>query len=138
MLLSDTTTTVAPLSILLFGRDPMLLQTRQWLLEARGYRVRTPSDLGELERMASDGPVDLLILCHSLSAEDSVRAAAAVSSRQPRARILVLTGSSSSQMMGLHAATMDSGDGPEGLLACVGRLTGVTGAGAPSSRRETH
>jgi CheY-like chemotaxis protein len=122
LLLSETTT-VIPRSILLFGKDAMLLQTRRWLLERSGYVVRTASDLTELDRMSAEGPVDLLILCHSLSVEEAALAEAVVSSRYARVKILALVIGTSRRGDALHAATVATNEGPAGLLLRVESLT---------------
>jgi hypothetical protein len=75
-------------SILLYGQDALLLQTRQWVLEVAGYQVRRTTEFSEITLLPD--PVDLLILCHSLLPEECGRACAFVSTRWPSIRCLVL------------------------------------------------
>ena len=124
-----------PFSILLFGRDSILLQTRKWLLERCGYEVRTAEDIGQLKRIAEEGTVDLLLLCHSLLVEEAEEAIAAVSARQPQAKILLMLISGSRGTERLQVATVETHEGPAGLLSTVASLAratrsrGVDGAG---------
>jgi hypothetical protein len=77
-----------PVSILLCGRDALLLQTRQWVLEAAGHQVETTTKLSEVALVSI--PVDLLILCHSLSLDECGRIFALASTRWPRIRCIIL------------------------------------------------
>jgi hypothetical protein len=77
-------------SILLYGHEEQLLATRQWVLQSRGYRVVTMMDLEGLASVPSTPPVRLLLLCHTLSAEEATAAIDAVSARWPRAQSLTL------------------------------------------------
>jgi DNA-binding response OmpR family regulator len=60
--------------VLIYGRDPSLLETRKWIFERAGYRVSAEADLATAEAiLATEGP-DLYILCHTLSTELRERA----------------------------------------------------------------
>ena len=65
-----------PISILLFGRNTRLLESRKMVLQSVGYRVYVASDLSTASRMLGNVEIDLLILCHSLPMEDRGRALA--------------------------------------------------------------
>ena len=124
MLLPERATAV-PVSIVLYGTDEMLLRTRAWLLEGCGYRVRTAGDLAELNRMASEGAVDLLVLCHSMAAEEAGRAAAMVLARRPGARVVVLTSTAAGHANRLLADRIDAGEGPARFVAGIARMAGT-------------
>jgi DNA-binding response OmpR family regulator len=79
-----------PISILLFGRNTRLLETRKMVLESVGYRVYLASDLSTASYMLREAEIDLLILCHSLPMEERGRALA-VTYHWPMMRSLVLT-----------------------------------------------
>jgi hypothetical protein len=51
------------ISIVLFGRDAHLLETRKWVLQSLGYRVLTVGRVSELRNIPSTPPVALLVLC---------------------------------------------------------------------------
>ena len=60
----------APASVLIYGRDAQLLETRRWVLEHAGMKVTTTTDLGEMESILVNEAIDLFILCHTLSPEE--------------------------------------------------------------------
>jgi hypothetical protein len=99
-----------PISILLCGQDSLLLQTRQWVLEAAGYQVRTTTEFSEVA-LESD-PVDLLILCHSLSLEECGRAFALASTRWPKIRCIVLPEGASACSEQMLCSVLDATGAP--------------------------
>ncbi len=52
-------------SILLLGNDPLLLETRAWMLERVGFRLNTTLDLDVLDQIASAQQIDLFLICDS-------------------------------------------------------------------------
>jgi hypothetical protein len=111
-------------SILLYGHEEQLLATRQWVLQSRGYRVVTMMDLEGLASVPSTPPVRLLLLCHTLSAEEATAAIDAVSARWPRAQSLTLEGTSGRAPSGLLGQLLHTMDGPAKLIAKVGEILG--------------
>ena len=109
-------------SILMYGRDAHLLETRAWVLERAGYRVRTALNLDTLRLMLVTGQTDLLILCHSLSTEDC-GGAIALTTPYPKVKSLILTAGERGCHAHLLAAVLDTMDGPEKLVSMVGNLT---------------
>ncbi len=79
-----------PPSVVLFGRDAHLLQTRGWLLASTGPRVTIVLDLSELLQVILTQPCDLLILCHSLTSSDCAGALSLASRYAPKMRIVGL------------------------------------------------
>ncbi len=78
-------------SILIYGHDLHLLETRSWVLEHAGFDVSTTSDLRETVRKIDVGFIDLFILCHTLSTDDCTNMLAHVHSLHPRMKMLILT-----------------------------------------------
>jgi hypothetical protein len=76
--------------VLCFGHNLMLLETRQWIPEKR-FPLVYVSSLSDLERVAVGGGFDLLILCRSLSRQDSRKAADLVHDICPRLKLLALS-----------------------------------------------
>lgn len=79
-----------PISILMYGRDAHLLETSQWALQSRGYRVLTMTDLSEINSIPTTPPVDLLVLGNMLTQKESTEAFAQASARWPRIKRLAL------------------------------------------------
>ena len=57
--------------VLVYGHDQRLLETRSWVLEQAGYRTAQAMTLAEAEALAKMNVVEVAVLCHSLSAEES-------------------------------------------------------------------
>ncbi len=109
-------------SILVYGRDHRLLETRSWVLEQAGYRVLTALTLTEAERIAEIESVGLLLLCHSLSVEDYVNALTAVSTIHPEMKRLLMTANTPLCPLGPDDRVLSAFDGPGALVAAVQEL----------------
>jgi DNA-binding NtrC family response regulator len=57
--------------IVLFGKDPVLVETRQRILERAGFDCKTVSGIGQLMQLAQQEGVELLVLCSSLDQIES-------------------------------------------------------------------
>jgi hypothetical protein len=110
-------------SILIYGHDPHLLETRRWILERVGYWTWSASDTCEVARIIANHRVDLLIPCHSLSTEECERALSLVRTREPRSQSLILTSVRAGPCSAdLNYKILDTRDGPAKFLAEVTRL----------------
>lgn len=110
-------------SILVYGRDQRLLETRSWVLERAGYRVVLATDLAEAERLAKAEALEVAVLCHSLTAEESRAALTAFRRLRPEMRRLVMTVGVTAVADGQQEAVLSAYDGPRRLLEAVERLT---------------
>jgi DNA-binding response OmpR family regulator len=118
-------------SILIYGRDANLLETRAQVLEQAGHRVRTVASLDALHRMLSTEQADLLILCHSLSMEDCGRSIA-LTIRWPQTKSLILTVGLKGYDAQIEGLVLDMMNGPTKLVSAVGKLV------HPESKAHTH
>lgn len=115
-------------SILVYGRDQRLLETRSWVLEHAGYRVFQAADLQEAETRAEAEPLDVAVICHTLSAEECRAALRMLRRLRPEVQRLVMTASATAAQEGQQEAVLSAYEGPLGLLKTVGRLAGVQDA----------
>lgn len=106
-------------SILVYGRDASLLDTRSWVLERAGYRVLTALSLVEAERIAAVEPISLFLLCHSLSVEDCENALTAASTIQPEMKRLLMTANTPLPSLDPNDRVISAFDGPKKLVAAV-------------------
>jgi DNA-binding response OmpR family regulator len=120
-----------PISILLFGRDTRLLETRKRVLQSVGYRVYIASVLSAVSHMLREKEVDLLILCHSLPMVDRGRALA-LTYRWPMMRSLVLTAGEDGSRDNLLTEVRDAVGGPAELASTAGEFFHV------ESRTDAH
>ncbi len=119
----------APAAILMYGRDPQLIDTRRMVLERSGYKVLTTMNLAEIDRITAQSSLDLLILCYTLSMAECDRALASAHSQRPAIKSLVLvaggSGCSSAQQVD---GVFDAMEGPARLISTVGRLVSTPGS----------
>ena len=59
--------------VLAVGRDPVLLETRSQVLQAAGYTVIPERSLKKALAMFREGDFDLVLLCHSIPAQERER-----------------------------------------------------------------
>lgn len=104
-------------SILVYGHEATLLQTRAWVLGTAGYRVFCTKY--KLESNSSE-PIDLLVLCHTLSPEERRNALLTLASEWPEAKKLQLRPSSG--LPENDVGIFDIFEGPRGLLQKVDEL----------------
>lgn len=112
--------------ILLFGNDPLLLKSRQMVLESAGYEVYAAPSILALNHILANHPashpIDLMILCHSLSDEESNRARSLARARFPRMEVVILAVNSCVLHDADGDSVVDTADGPKTLLETVGDL----------------
>lgn len=120
------------ISILLYGRDAHLQETRKWVLQSRGYRVLTIQRLTELNRIPLTPPIALLVLCHTLTSKECAEAIARATSRWPEIKKLALVRDGSRKPSGDLGQVMHALDGPTRLAATVGEFVGYAGSSSYS------
>ncbi|HWB33196.1 MAG TPA: hypothetical protein VG714_08500 [Acidobacteriaceae bacterium] len=111
-----------PTSILLFGHSEELLAMRQWVLETRGYRVVKATTFTELASAPDKPRVQLVLLCHTLSAEERDSVAVVAESRWPGVLCHAMAMDRSRAPSGILGRLMHTQEGPAQLVAMVTRL----------------
>jgi hypothetical protein len=110
-------------SILLYGRNPSMLQSRQRVLSALGYRVWVATTLTEVRRIVSSvDRLDLLVLCHSFSRQEAGRAITLTHSRWPLMRSCVLRAEDDSSSVGAIDEVREALEGPAKLGLMLEKL----------------
>jgi len=112
------------ISVLMYGHDASLLDSRKWVLESRGYRVHTIQRLSQLNHIPATSPVSLLVLCHTLTSQDAVDASTRASARWPGLKQLQLVADSSRYPSQVLGQVMHTLDGPGRLIHKVSELVG--------------
>jgi len=114
----------ANISLVLFGEVPMLLQTRQWMLQSFGYEVRKAESISEATEEIRGKRVNLLIVCHSVSAKNGENIVALLRSCWPEAKFLMLQAEDSADSDTVSAVRVSGVDGPEKLIDRVRMIAG--------------
>jgi hypothetical protein len=112
-------------SILSYGRDPQLLETRSWVLQTRGYSVLNLTSLEEMAALPPAPGVVLLLLCHTLLAEDALAATALATRVWPGIKHVSVAAETSRAPTGLLGQLLHTADGPAGLLGEVAAAIGA-------------
>ena len=120
-------------SILIYGTDSILLQTRRWILEGQGYRVLIATQIWEFELVPREPPMELLILCHSLDEDKCSDAEKLALGRWPRIKSLALATAAVRSRIVLPGDSMMPLDGPQKFVLAVKNLVGEPAAALSSS-----
>lgn len=113
------TPTVTALS---FGHDPLLLQTRKWILARAGIAVVDVEALAAFSGVLQSRRFDLLLLCHSLSRSECDAVLRLAAEHELLARTLLLGSGSNTCTWRPDVGSVDLNRGPAELLAKVQKL----------------
>ncbi|HEY1963555.1 MAG TPA: hypothetical protein VGG59_01425 [Acidobacteriaceae bacterium] len=109
----------------------MLLYTRKCILEG-DFSVEVCSGLAQLGEFLRNGPVRIVVLCHSVPDQECEAAIQMARATWPGVKILTLR-EGDHEECSLHAdKTMESLEGPPALLYKVHSLLGTASAGSAS------
>lgn len=108
--------------VLLYGRDPQLLKTREWILETIGYPSRTVNHPEEFRAGLQDRSLVLAIICHSIRAEEAEAAIEAAHHQRPDLKVLVLVANPSMRLRKTGEHMLDTQEGPGLLIEAVQQL----------------
>ena len=123
------------IQVLCFGNDPRLLATRHMVLATR-YDAVSVGTFAQLETLPQSSNFRVVVLCHTLKADECERTAAIVRQHWPEAKILAIALRSESCSEQTSDARMASLEGPSALLQAVDNLlirVDRTGYAAPQS-----
>ena len=109
-------------SILLYGRDARLVETRSWVLEKEGFSVFSAFSLTDLQKTAAEQQVDLFLLCDSLDIELRSSALSLIHSNWPDAKRLVLAPASLPAGTELTEKVFPAMEGPGKLVEAIRTL----------------
>jgi hypothetical protein len=122
-----------PILILMFGHDQNLLETKQWVLQSRGYRVFLASSLSGITDVPRAKPISLLLLCNPLRPGEREAVIALATSRWPELQHLSLPAESRRAPNGILGQLLHTMDGSTALLARVNEI--VRGENIPEQAR---
>lgn len=104
--------------ILCFGRNPVLLETRCAVL-AKHFAVLSVGSLEEMAQIRPSRPFNLVLLCHTLSAEECNAGSEIARHRWPGSKILALTSGSPGCTEAKADRDVSCLDGPRALLRVI-------------------
>jgi DNA-binding NtrC family response regulator len=109
-------------SILIYGHDTVLLDTRRQILALWGYEVRTTRNKCGVEHALVQNDFRLLILCYTLTLSESSQSLAFARARQRKIKSLQLTAYDGQPAVALASSLFAVREGPERFVQCVDRL----------------
>jgi DNA-binding response OmpR family regulator len=107
-------------SVLIYGHDPTLLETRSWVLARNGFDVGTASHLAEAERTLSAQIVDLFLICHTIPSSERRSAVATLKAIRPQSKIVLVTTANNPEPEGAWQ-TVDALAGTEAMILAARR-----------------
>ena len=107
--------------IVVYGHDQSLLDTRTWVLQGAGYQVTQASHLSELQQVAGERAVALIVLCHTLTQEECDETRTSLEQR-PGVKRLLITANRPLSAQALGEPAISAFDGPRALIDMVGKV----------------
>jgi len=114
--------------ILIYGSDSRLVETRCWVLEKADFKVLTALNLTDVCLVLSAEEVDLLILCHTLSAKDRDTVLSFAHSARPEVKALVMDGITPDFRVGINDTVLSGFADPRLLISTVRKITRPKGS----------
>jgi DNA-binding NtrC family response regulator len=115
-------------SVLIYGRDPSLLESRRQILRHGGYRVVAISQMTEFGQLQAT-EFQVLVLCHTPSPEDQQEAIAVSHKANPALRTLIMTAYTPEFLPGAMTSFLSPFDGPKELIFQVRRAVDRSAGG---------
>jgi hypothetical protein len=113
------------ISVLIYGHDARTLESRKWVLQSCGYRALSVRTIAALNRVPLTPPIDLLVLCYTLSPKECESAIAHAKLRWPNVKELALVRHNGSRESSpILREVQKAFDAPDPLLSMVGQLVG--------------
>ena len=110
--------------VLCYGHDEMLLYTRKRILD-REFLVERCKTIAGLSRVLSRGPLDLVLLCHSVPDAECEAVIERVRAESPGVKVLVLHEALAGACSVHSDVSMENLDGPPALLHEIYALLGM-------------
>ena len=113
------------ISVLIYGHDARTLESRKWVLQSCGYRALSVRTIAALNRVPLTPPIDLLVLCYTLSPKECESAIAHAKLRWPNVKELALVRHNTTrESWPVLREVQKALDSPYPLLSMVGQLVG--------------
>lgn len=124
-------------SVLLYGQDSHVSETRKLLLETGGYQVYVALNSPEALQYVVSFHIDILILCHTVPFESAETFLLVARALQPSAKTLLLATATRTHHQRRGDEVHDTSDGPAKFLEKIKTMATIAqhsdGAPNPSS-----
>jgi hypothetical protein len=103
-------------SLLLYGRDVTLAETRSLILKSAGFTVHIAKNSVEAERLLMSVPLDLFVFCHSVPFEEASGVLSTIRAVQRMLKTLVLVAVGPSLLATPVDDVHNTSSGPKALI----------------------
>jgi DNA-binding NtrC family response regulator len=107
-------------SILIYGYDHTLLETRGWVFERNGFDVGTASQITQAEQTLHSREIDLFLICHTIPSQERSSAVAAIHTIRPNVKVMLVTTAAHPEPEGPWK-TVDALAGTEAMILAARR-----------------
>ena len=114
--------------VLIYGKDPFLLETRRQILRHGGFRVVAISQMTELSQLQTS-EFQVFVLCHTLTPKDQQEAIALSHKENPLLQTIVMTAYAPEFDAGAMSRFISPFDGPVELIHQVRKALEESGGG---------
>ena len=118
--------------VLSIGKDPVVVQLRNAVMSAAGYRVSSPHSVDDIPKLLENEPFDIIVLGHTIPRAERVALIKRIRALGKKVPILSLY-TSPDTMDRLADCEVNALEGPEALLRaihdCIGDAKGGTTIG---------
>jgi hypothetical protein len=104
--------------VVIYGKHPVLLETRRLVIERAGYRAAKISAMVDVSSSVM-GQVRVLVLCHTLAQEQQEEAIAIARQANPSLTAIVMTNYARIAVFPEYSHTIYAFEGPEDLIALL-------------------
>jgi DNA-binding NtrC family response regulator len=120
-------------TILMLGADTQLLEMRRRILDGHGFSVLVTELAADAKKIMLQGPIDLFIVCYTLTDDECTEATEAAKTIQPEMKILSLEAGQWTCAEETADAVVSMLDGPRNLLNVVDQMTADCANGEAAS-----
>jgi DNA-binding NarL/FixJ family response regulator len=115
--------------VLIYGKEPSLLETRRQILRQGGFEVVAVSKSSEFAELPAQA-FHVLVLCHTLNPKEQQEAIAAIQRANPVLQTIIMTAYAPEFKAEATSRFLSAYDGPEALILWVRKAVERSGDGA--------
>jgi DNA-binding NtrC family response regulator len=122
-------------TILVYGHDPTLLETRRLILEKAGFTVYNTTEFDEFRLLACTHEFDLIILGSSVPSDEVDRILPVIHQCIPFTRVLVITNGDPVPPLSRNDEAFRALEGPKSLISKVNEMLALETVSVRAYRR---
>ena len=121
--------------VLSIGKDPVVVQLRNAVMAAAGYRVSSPHSIDDIPKLLESEPFDIVVLGHTIPRKERIALIKRIRALGKKVPILSLY-TSPDTMDRLADCEVNALEGPEALVRAIHECIGDAQGGPTIGRAE--